>query len=65
MIRICSEFCDANPHVRALMLACTGMQPFARAFQRVADLPVFSWGPLMEDAFCVVTHREYYGHVLI
>jgi hypothetical protein len=63
MIRVCSEFCSTHPDVGALMLECTGMQPFARAVQRVVDLPVFSWGTLLDYAYSVVVHRDYYGHV--
>ena len=63
MIRVGSEVCDAHPDIGALMLECTGMQPFARAVQRVVDLPVFSWGTLLDYAYSVVVHRDYYGHV--
>ena len=63
MIRVCSEFCSAHSNIGALMLECTGMQPFARAVQRVVDLPVFSWGTLLDYAYSVVVHRDYYGHV--
>ena len=63
MIRVCSEVCGAHSNIGALMLECTGMQPFARAIQRVVDLPVFSWGTLLDYAYSVVVHRDYYGHV--
>ena len=63
MIRICSEFCQRHPNVAAIMLECTGMQPFARAIQRAVDLPVFSWGTLLDYAYSVVAHRDYYGHI--
>jgi hypothetical protein len=63
MIRVCSDFCNAHPNIGALMLECTGMQPFARAVQREIDLPVFSWGTLLDYAYSFVVHREYYGHV--
>jgi hypothetical protein len=63
MIRASSDFCNAHPDIGALMLECTGMQPFARAVQRVVDLPVFSWGTLLDYAYSVVAHRDYYGHV--
>ena len=50
------------------MLECTGMQPFARAIQREisaegAPVPIFSWGTLLDYAFSVAVHRDYYGHV--
>jgi hypothetical protein len=63
MVRICDAFCKANPNIAAIMLECTGMQPFARAIQRVVDLPVFSWGTLLDYAYSVVVHRDYYGHI--
>jgi len=63
MIRTCVDFVGANSGIGAVMLECTGMQPFARAVQCALDLPVFSWGTLLDYAFSVVTHRDYYGHV--
>ncbi|WP_425058312.1 hypothetical protein SCACP_29610 [Sporomusa carbonis] len=63
MVNTAKAFVAANPHIGAIMLECTGMQPFARAIQREVDLPVFSWGTLLDYAFSVVAHRDYYGHV--
>lgn len=63
MVRTCTEFCRKNPSIGAVMLECTGMQPFARAIQREIDLPVFSWGTLLDYAHSVTVHRDYYGHV--
>ena len=63
MIRIYTDFCRAHPRIGTLMLECTGMQPFARAVQRATDLPVFSWGTLLDYAYSIIVHRDYYGHV--
>ena len=63
MVRICTEFHQKFPALGAIMLECTGMQPYARAIQRALDLPIFSWGTLLDYAFSVVAHRDYYGHV--
>lgn len=63
MVGCCAEFTKKYPEVGAIMLECTGMQPFARAVQRAVELPVFSWGTLLDYAYSVVNHREYYGHV--
>ena len=63
MVRICVEFCQNHPGIAAIILECTGMQPFARAIQRAVDLPVFSWGTLLDYAYSVVAHRDYYGHI--
>jgi len=63
MVRCARRFVDSNPDIGAIMLECTGMQPFARAVQREVELPVFSWGTLLDYAYSVVNHRDYYGHV--
>lgn len=63
LVNACREFVKSYPDIGALMLECTGFQPFARAIQRAVDLPVFSWGTLLDYAFSVVAHRDYYGHV--
>ena len=47
----------------AMMLECTGFQPFARALQREIDIPIFTWGTLLDYAYSVTVHRDYYGHV--
>ena len=63
LIRIAKEFIAKHPDIKAIMLECTGMQPFARAIQREVDLPVFSWGTLLDYAWSCVAHRDYYGHI--
>ncbi len=63
MVACAEQFVEKNPEIGAIMLECTGMQPFARAIQRQLDLPVFSWGTLLDYAYSIVNHREYYGHV--
>jgi hypothetical protein len=63
LVRAASAFVAANPTIGALLLTCTGYPPFARAVQRATDLPVFGWGTLLDYAYSVVVHRDYYGHV--
>ncbi|MDX9829856.1 MAG: aspartate/glutamate racemase family protein [Anaerolineae bacterium] len=57
------EFFHRYPTMRAMVLECTGMQPFARAIQRQIDIPIFSWGTILDYAYSVAVHRDYYGHV--
>ncbi len=62
-LAVAVEFYQRHPNMGAMVLECTGFPPFARALQREIDIPVFSWGTLMDYAWSVVVHREYYGHV--
>ena len=62
-LQVAEEFYRAHPRMGAMVLECTGMQPFARALQRRIDIPVFSWGTLLDYAYSVAVHRDYYGHV--
>jgi hypothetical protein len=63
MVKISQEVVGKYPNIGAIMLECTGMQPFARAIQQSIDLPVWSWGTLLDYAYSAVVHRDYYGHV--
>jgi len=62
-VRAAVQFYRAHPNMGALMLECTGYQPFARAIQREIDVPIFSWGTLLDYAYSVAVHRDFYGHV--
>ena len=62
-VEVAVEFYEAHPNMGAMMLECTGMQPFARAIQRQIDIPIFTWGTLLDFAYSVAVHRDYYGHV--
>ena len=57
------EFYHEHPNMGAMVLECTGFPPFARALQREIGIPVFSWGTLMDFAWSVTVHRDYYGHI--
>lgn len=62
-IPVAVDFYQKHPNMGAMVLECTGFQPFARALQREIDIPIFSWGTLLDYAFSVSVHRDYYGHV--
>ncbi len=62
-VGVAVEFYQNHPNMGAMILECTGFQPFARALQRKIDIPVFSWGTLLDYAYSVTVHRDFYGHV--
>jgi len=57
------DFHKRFPEMGAMVLECTGFPPFARALQREIDIPLFSWGTLLDYAYSIAVHRDYYGHV--
>lgn len=63
IVQVAAGMKKRHPEMGALMLECTGWAPFARAIQRAIDLPVYSWGTLLDYANLVVNSRDYYGHV--
>jgi hypothetical protein len=62
-VAVAVDFFRDTPDMGAMVLECTGFQPFARAVQRQIDIPIFSWGTLLDYAYSVTVHRDYYGHV--
>lgn len=63
IVKAVKRYVEDKPDIGAILLECTGMQPFGRAVQRAVDLPVFDWATLLDYAFSVVAHRDFYGHV--
>lgn len=62
-LAVATDFYMKHPKMGAMVLECTGFPPFARALQRTIGIPIFSWGTLLDYAYSVVVHRDYYGHV--
>ncbi|MGB1013346.1 MAG: aspartate/glutamate racemase family protein [Nannocystaceae bacterium] len=62
-VETAAGFFRRTPNMGAMLLECTGMQTFARALQREIEIPIFSWGTLLDYAYSLVVHRDYYGHV--
>lgn len=62
-VAVALEFVQDVPNIGALVIECTGFPPFARAIQRSIDIPVLSFTTLMDFAYSVVVHRDFYGHV--
>lgn len=62
-LKVATQFYGQHPNMGAMVLECTGFQPFARALQREIDIPIMSWGTMLDYAYSVVVHRDYYGHV--
>lgn len=63
IVAVAAEFARAHPRMGAMVLECTGFQPFGRAIQREIEMPVFSWSTLLDYAYSVAVHRDFYGHV--
>jgi len=62
-LEVAVEFFHQYPNMGAMLLECTGFPPFARALQKIIEIPIFSWGTLLDYAFSVVVHRDYFGYV--
>jgi len=63
IVKVAQNFAAAHPNMGAMVLECTGFQPFGRAIQREIGMPVFSWATLLDYAYSVAVHRDFYGHV--
>ncbi|MDY7021232.1 MAG: aspartate/glutamate racemase family protein [Cyanobacteriota bacterium] len=57
------DFYQRHPNMGALLLECSGTQPFARSIQQAISLPVFTWGTLLDYAYSIAVHRDYYGYI--
>ncbi len=62
-VKVCADFAAEHENMGAMVLECTGFPPFAQAVQRAIDIPVFSYATLMDFAYSISVHRDFYGHV--
>jgi hypothetical protein len=62
-VAVGKTFFASHPNMGAMVLECTGFPPFARALQREIDISVFSYSTLLDYAYSVAVHRDFYGHV--
>jgi hypothetical protein len=62
-VAVATRFFHQHNNMGAMVLECTGFPPFARAIQREIDIPIFSWGTMLDYVYSVSVHRDYYGHV--
>ena len=62
-VKVCTDFADEHRNMGAMVLECTGFPPFARTVQRAIDMPVYSYTTLMDFAYSVAVHRDFYGHI--
>lgn len=63
MVEAAGEMLRREPKLGAILLECTGYQPFGRAIQVATGLPVFSWSTLLDFAWSAASHRDFYGHI--
>ena len=63
MIILCKKFYETYPDLGTLLFECTGYQPFANAVQEQLNLPIYSWGTMLEYINSAVVHRKYNGSV--
>lgn len=63
LVAVAKTFAATHPSMGAMLLECTGFQPFARAIQREIEMPVFTWSTLLDFAYSSAVHRDFYGHV--
>jgi hypothetical protein len=62
-VAACTDFKQRHPDMKAMVFECTGFQPFARAVQREIEIPVLTWATLLDYAYSMIVHRDFYGHV--
>ena len=48
---------------RAIAAECGYFAYFQKEIAGCVDIPVFSWGTLLDYAYAVTAHRDFYGHV--
>lgn len=57
------ELIETDPAVRAILLECTDLPPYAAGLQAAIDLPVFDFTTLINYVFSGLVRRPFHGFV--
>jgi Asp/Glu/hydantoin racemase len=63
MARVTERLLENHPDVRAIVLECTNLPPFASTIQRVARVPVFDVTTLLAWAHAAAVRRAFTGYL--
>jgi len=54
---------SSDPSIKAILLECSNMPPYAYAVQEAVGLPVFDFNTMINYVFSTLEQRPYQGYV--
>ena len=63
LVRLVKRFTKNHPDVRAILLECSDMPPYARAIQDAVRLPVFDFITMINWVYSAVVRRPFAGFI--
>ena len=63
VVAVAESLIEKNPSVRALLIECTDLPPYAAAVQEATGLPVFDYSTLINYVFSAVVRTRFEGYM--
>jgi hypothetical protein len=63
VVGVARQLVASEPQVRAILLECSNLPPYAAAVQAAVNLPVFDFNTMVHHVFSVLVRRPYQGWV--
>lgn len=63
LVDLAVELTNRHPGIRAILLECSDMPPYAAAIQKAVKLPVYDYMTMINYVHAAVAQRPYYGHI--
>jgi len=61
VVAVAQQMVDADRHIRAILLECSLLPPYAAAVQEAVKLPVFDYITMINYVFAAVVQQRYSG----
>ena len=63
LVSLAKELKLKYPRIRAILLECSDMPPYAAAIQKAIQLPVYDYITMINFIYSSVAHRPFYGFI--
>lgn len=63
VVTVAQSLIEANPSVKALLIECTDLPPYAAAVQEATGLPVFDYSTMINYVYSAVVRTRFEGYM--
>lgn len=63
VVEVAKSLIDEHPSVKALLLECTDLPPYAAAVQEATGLPIFDYSTMIDYVFSAIVRERFEGYM--
>lgn len=63
VVEVAKSLIDEHPSVKAMLLECTDLPPYAAAVQEATGLPIFDYSTMIDYVFSAIVRERFEGYM--